>query len=503
MILGIVLSAVGRFARSIAFARSLTMRFRSIGAFCAASICSGLAIVGVACVRAEAPAKSASQPSVASSAADADRAAAAKRGYEFIRTKPYLPAEFPETAFDEIWRTWPADLQVKAKAATPEERRKMALSRYGLPPAPENADTEGAIPMAYVSDGNGGWAITCLSCHGGKVEGKPIAGLGNSHFAFKTLTNEIIRAWVLGGGKPQPWQLSRLTAPLGLSNGTTDAQVFSVQLTALRDDDLNLNMKNTVPDYEHHDLDAPPFWNVRKKKRLYIDGFAEKTPRTIMQFVLYPNNKGETVKGWESDFRDILAWIESTEPPKYTGALDKALAMQGAKVFNRVCAECHGEYGPDSTYPERRVPIEEIGTDPLRLTGMPPEHRRRFGAGWFGEDGKRTVVEKPDGYIAPPLDGIWASAPYFHNGSVPTLWHVLHPSERPVVWKRTEDGYDHKRVGLEVTSYDTLPSDVRNDVERRGYFDTRLSGKSAAGHDYPDQLTEEEKQAVLEYLKTL
>ena len=82
---------------------------------------------------------------------------------------------------------------------------------------------------------------------------------------------------------------------------------------------------------------------------------------------------------------------------------------------------------------------------------MPPEHRRFYRESWFGEYGKLDVVEEPDGYVAPPLDGIWASAPYFHNGSVPTLWHVLHPDERPAVWLRSEDGYDQQRVGLEVT----------------------------------------------------
>lgn len=445
----------------------------------------------------------AAEPSTPTAAAHADKASAAKRGYELVRTKPYLPAEFPESAFDEVWRVWPADLKAKAKNATPEERRKMALSRYGLVPSPE-ATSARDIPMAYVSDGAGGWSITCLSCHGGKVEGRPIAGLGNSHFAFKTLTNEIMRSWMMSGSKPQPWQISRLTEPLGLSNGTTDAQTFSVQLTALRDDDLNVNFKNGMPNYEHHDLDAPPLWNVRKKKRLYIDGFAEKTPRTIMQFVLYPSNAGDTVKGWERDFVDILTWIESIEPPKYTGKIDTALAARGEQAYKRVCAECHGEHGANDKYPEKRIPIEVVGTDPLRLTGMPVEHRRRFGVGWFGEGGKRTVVAEPNGYVAPPLDGVWASAPYFHNGSVPTLWHVLHPAKRPTLWHRTEDGYDHQRVGLEVTSFDALPAAATaSDVERRRYFDTRLPGKSAAGHDFPDQLSEDEKDAVLEYLKTL
>jgi hypothetical protein len=101
------------------------------------------------------------------------------------------------------------------------------------------------------------------------------------------------------------------------------------------------------------------------------------------------------------------------------------------------------------------------------------------------------------------LDGIWASAPYLHNGSVPTLWHLLHPDERPTIWTRTEDGYDQSRVGLEATALEKLPATVTTAADRRRYFDTRLPGKSSAGHLFPNELSEDEKLAVLEYLKTL
>ena len=137
-------------------------------------------------------------------------------------------------------------------------------------------------------------------------------------------------------------------------------------------------------------------------------------------------------------------------------------------------------------YPEKTVPIETAKTDPVRLTGMPAEHRRRFATGWLGEDGKRTAIAEPEGYVAPPLDGIWASAPYLHNGSVPTLWHLFHADARPAVWLRSEDGYDQRRVGLEVTTFDDLPPDAGSDgAERRRYYDTRLPSKSAADHDFP------------------
>ena len=99
---------------------------------------------------------------------------------------------------------------------------------------------------------------------------------------------------------------------------------------------------------------------------------------------------------------------------------------------------------------------------------------------------------------------MWARAPYFHNGAVPTLWHVLNTSERPAVWRRTRnDGYDRGRVGLEIETFDSLPGGIESNADRRRYFDTSKKGKSAAGHTFPDKLTQPEKRAVLEYLKTL
>jgi hypothetical protein len=107
-----------------------------------------------------------------------------------------------------------------------------------------------------------------------------------------------------------------------------------------------------------------------------------------------------------------------------------------------------------------------------------------------------------DGYVAPPLDGIWASAPYFHNGSVPTLWHLLRPEQRPAIWLRTALRLDTSRIGLEVGSVDSIPKRLKP-AERRWYFDTKQFGKSSTGHDFPNSLTEAERDDLLEYLKTL
>src|SRR5690606_34085366 len=97
-----------------------------------------------------------------------------------------------------------------------------------------------------------------------------------------------------------------------------------------------------------------------------------------------------------------------------------------------------------------------------------------------------------EGYVAPPLDGVWASAPYFHNGSVPTLWHVLHPEQRPTVWRRTAEEIDPEKVGLQIESVERIPLTETDIAVRRQYFDTRRFGKSNSGHAYPNELTADE-----------
>ena len=430
-----------------------------------------------------------------SSAADLDAAA---RGLKRLRTEPYSKADLSVATFDGLWEVWPDELKQEAERASSAQRRKMAYSRYGFIADPDRPD---GPPMGVVDDGHGGWAMNCLGCHQGKVAGRMIPGVGNSHFAFQTFTQDISRFEARkrkGGGDGFGGFI-----PLGRSNGTTNAQIFSVVLTAMRDKDLNLLSKPQMPKFQNHDLDAPPYWNVKRKKNLYIDGFVAKTHRVIMQFALTPTNDSQSFKQREEGFRDILAWIESLEAPRYPWAIDDKLAATGKVVFERTCSDCHGTYGPGGNYPEKRVPIDVVDTDRVRLVGMPAEHRRFYRESWFGEYGKLDVVDEPEGYVAPPLDGIWASAPYFHNGSVPTLWHVLHSDRRPAVWTRSEDGYDQSHVGLEVSTFEKLPETVKVAEDKRRYFDTSLAGKSAAGHTFPDELTEEEKTAVLEYLKTL
>jgi hypothetical protein len=221
-----------------------------------------------------------------------------------------------------------------------------------------------------------------------------------------------------------------------------------------------------------------------------------------MQFMLVKENGPKEFQGWEDDFRAVYQFLSELRPPKYPLSIDAELAARGKAVFENNCSSCHGTYGSESSYPEQLVPMDDVKTDSVRLQSLSKEHRAAYGASWFADMGAQDTKVEVDGYVAPPLDGIWASPPYLHNGSVPTLWHLLHPEERPKVWRRTGLGMDIDKVGIRVESVDAIPPRT-NSYDKRWYFDTRLRGKSNSGHDYPAALTESEKVALLEYLKTL
>jgi len=426
---------------------------------------------------------------------------AAERGWKHLRTRPYLPPDFDQSVFENLWRRWPESLRNEARDASPEKRREMTFSYYGLMEDPDRPG-EGP-PLGYVDTGDGNRVMNCLACHAGKVAGQVIPGLPNSHFALQSLTEDVRITKLTMLKKLGHLDLASLKLPLGTTHGTTNAVVFGVVLGNLRDNNMNVDRSRPDPTQRHHDMDAPPFWNFKKKRSLYADGFAPKNHRVLMQFMLLPKNDRETLISWEDDFREIQSWIESVEPPKYPFEIDTELAEQGGAVFEKKCSRCHGNYGSEEKYQQVLVPLDEVGTDPVRLHALNREHREWMRDGWMSRYGKDKVDIEPNGYVAPPLDGIWASAPYFHNGSVPTLWHVLHSTERPVVWKRTEDGYDQKRVGLEVKEFAKMPAEAKSSYEKRSHFDTRQQGKSRVGHTFPDSLSEPQKQALLEYLKTL
>jgi hypothetical protein len=417
----------------------------------------------------------------------------------FLLDQPLIPPDFDQTTIDSVWNVWPIPLREVAKNASLEERREMIFRRYGLTPRPDDPTK----PLQYVVDQQGQWTMNCCACHQGSAYGVHVLGVPNTEFDLQTLTEETRKIKLLHGKPMGRMDVGSLLVPLNGSRGVSNAVMFGVALMNFRDERLNVVEPKGPPRMVHHDMDAPPWWNYHLRDHIYIDGFAERSHRSLMQFALVRENGPEWFSKNEDAFRDVDAFLRSLRPPSYPSNVDAVLAMQGEKLFDRHCAECHGHYGDQPSYPGKGVPIDQIGTDRVRFSALTASDRRSYGTSWFAHYGREATLEEPVGYVAPPLLGIWATAPYFHNGSVPTLWHVMHPDERPKLWKRTSQQFDSEKVGLTIAEVAKIPFTELDISVRRSYFDTSRFGKSAAGHEYPNALDEREKVAVLEYLKTL
>ena len=118
-------------------------------------------------------------------------------------------------------------------------------------------------------------------------------------------------------------------------------------------------------------------------------------------------------------------------------------------------------------------------------------------AGAFGPVAGLGAGAIPAAYEARVLQGIWAAAPYLHNGSVPSLAELLTPPGQRVDTFEIGPVYDRTNVGLARRQGDfsfTLHTTGCDDLS---------SGVSHCGHDYGTTLPEQEKRALLEYLKML
>jgi hypothetical protein len=179
--------------------------------------------------------------------------------------------------------------------------------------------------------------------------------------------------------------------------------------------------------------------------------------------------------------------------PRYPFEVDNALAELGKGVFERHCYSCHGWQGREVGTVD---PLERVGTDPHRLRSFTSAFNSQQNSLGAGQPWRFHHFRRTNGYANQPLDGLWARAPYLHNGSVPTLEDLLEVS-RPPGFYRGDDRYDTKKVGFR--------SDKDRDADGRRlfWFDTKLPGNGNGGHRYGTDLPREQKRQLLEYLKTL
>ncbi len=263
------------------------------------------------------------------------------------------------------------------------------------------------------------------------------------------------------------------------------------------------------------------------------------------------------------ELEKTVARLHSPLWPDFFPALDRTKVEQGRVLFEKHCIQCHVDIDrtdPDRKIKVRMSSLGEVKTDPLMARNA-VEHRGRSGIfegrlrfyaageklaaeapalyivnnvmggvlknnalqvllakrdasalghpeelhppkymdGKFVERGKEVANETLLAYKARPLNGIWATAPFLHNGSVPNLYELLLPAaERSKSFYLGSLEYDTRKVGY-VNEYAASAFEL----------DTSLPGNSNAGHEYlkgeygNEPFTEEEIWALVEYMKGL
>jgi hypothetical protein len=197
-------------------------------------------------------------------------------------------------------------------------------------------------------------------------------------------------------------------------------------------------------------------------------------------------------------------------PADVLGAIDQARAQKGEAIFKDKCEGCH----QDKLYA-----LADVETDPMRANsfGQPVAgkpfpaavapilaglKKRAFdddgiaAADQAGMDANPAVWRATGQYMARKLNSIWATAPYLHNGSVPTLYHLLHPDQRPARFLVGNREYDPGKLGYQ--------SETAGTTLNVWAYDTTQPGNSNIGHSgaqFGTTLAEDDKAALLEYLK--
>ena len=284
--------------------------------------------------------------------------------------------------------------------------------------------------------------------------------------------------------------------------GVNSADKLATVLVAHRDPEtLEWIRDATMPiPKEVIPTDVPAWWLLKKKNAMFYNGFGRGDfGKFLMLSNMLTVKDSSEAREVDSHFGDVLAYIKSIKPPMYPYPIQEDLAQKGQTIFVNNCSKCHGTYSGAGSYPNLLIPASIIKTDSLlyKSNQQNPQFIEWFNKSWFAKGDHPAKLVPYSGYIAPPLDGIWITAPYLHNGSVPNLETLLNSKARPQYWKRNfeKPTYDYEKIGWEYQQVEK-PKD-------KTVYNTTLRGYSNQGHTFGDRLSPEERKAVIEYLKTL
>ncbi len=255
-------------------------------------------------------------------------------------------------------------------------------------------------------------------------------------------------------------------------------------------------------------VDLPAVWNQKTRVLGEWDGrMRSATIRNLSAALANVGNPAKIDFGAVARVTDFVRDLPSSPYP--FDDVPAALEARGQALYQQNCANCHTEdqrtlageprvwgatwgEGPSvvaGTDQNRADGVDEVGfrtfTGVLKLTAGctnpngPPEATTSLCASADRWLVLRTTPETR-GYIAAPLDGVWARAPYLHNGSVPTLRHLLTTGPRPTTFLRGSIAYDKKNAGWE---WDPRRADLlRRAGDTITTFDTTRNGNGNHGH---------------------
>ena len=247
--------------------------------------------------------------------------------------------------------------------------------------------------------------------------------------------------------------------------------------------------------------DFPSLWNQKPREGMHLhwDGDNDSVDERNLSAGLGAGITPVTVD--HAALKRVRDWIWTLPPPSYPYPVDAALAARGAAVYRQQCVSCHGDhrFRTGIVAGDRIGQVEDIDhirTDRSRLDSYTATFALNQYALFPDSPYRFKRFRKTHGYANQPLDGIWLRGPYLHNGSVPTLRDLLNPpAQRPAMFYRGNDVYDAAGVGF--------VSNVEEAGGRRfTRYDTTLPGNGNMGHEYGTTLSDTDKAAIVEYLKT-
>jgi hypothetical protein len=400
--------------------------------------------------------------------------------------------------------------------------------KVGLVPWPENrfVPAHGMAPRLDASPPS--WTVNCLVCHTAEIDGVPYLGAGTKVFddkwlgeSLKLLTNEKWRP-ILARTPAAIDVAAHANRILTSHHHHKIDSLTRARSTAFAASHVELYMRphgGAMPredEVGRGDVKTPPLWHTVAKMsahRWYSDGsFRGPIPLMASSMELEKDRSFDAlvehvIPTIKQEFDSVIRHLR---PPPYPYAIDRALAERGRQLFYSReigCSGCHGRYDGQGNVEWPAVHVD-VGTDRARLDVVSSGFVDAFNNSPLAAEG---ALVPSRGYAATPLTGVWANYPYLHNGSVPTLHHLLGPvTERPRIFSvLAARHFDRERVGqpLHDTSVHARLSEpelISRFGSDRNWFSIAREGCGSGGHDvWPRIRTDANRRALIEYLKTL